>query len=394
MASQENSCLAESFKTMIKRIGEQEQNSKIQFFGIPLDPTDDPLKMEFKLLLAKDCASKKLRFKSPYSGVRSYLKDLFDAGDFKDKGEMKVPSWLTPVPSMEDLAFLTPLRNVTFIDSNGCYKYAERVKEFMKGSIGKGVPAMVAVDHSMTGGMLKALAERYSPENITVLILDSHFDAFSISERVELFRFAEKKYPDLMSYSDSRFFSSGADIEKSIPKTYNCGTFLKYLLEEEIIPPERLIVLGVSDYPTEEMRRERGIRRYTEQYLQFEREGVTFVTKEEIERIGIERIMTSLLGEVKTDYIYISFDADIGALNAIYAARFLNCIGLNKRQIYEIADTLVKALQKDLILIGLDICEIEIFLAGLRLTNGIIDDSLEVLSDFVRVLLGYQPKFI
>ena len=52
----------------------QEKNSNIDFFGIALDPTDDPLKMKFKLSLAQNCAFEKSKFKSPYSGIRSYLK--------------------------------------------------------------------------------------------------------------------------------------------------------------------------------------------------------------------------------------------------------------------------------------------------------------------------------
>ena len=199
----------------------QEKNSNIDFFGIALDPTDDPLKMKFKFSFAQNCAFEKSKFKSPYSGIRSYLKDLFEVGAIKEKGEIKVPGWLMPAPSVRDLGLVTPVNNVAFIDANGCLKYAERVKEFVNVSNGGNIPAMIAVDHSMTGGMLEALVPRYSSENITVLILDSHFDAFSFSERVEVLKYAGRKYPDSTNYADLPPFSNVTDIDIDIPEIYN-----------------------------------------------------------------------------------------------------------------------------------------------------------------------------
>ena len=105
-------------------------------------------------------------FQSPYSALTSYLRDLFEAGYFKKERDLIVPSWLTPAPNLKELALLTPANNVSFIDSNGCWKYAERVRQFVNESIADGLPAMIAVNHSMAGGVLRALARRYTSENI------------------------------------------------------------------------------------------------------------------------------------------------------------------------------------------------------------------------------------
>ena len=113
---------------MVKQIRKEGQHPEIAFFGVPLDPTDDPLKMKFKLSLAQDRASKTLRFESPYTGMRSYLKDLFDAGNFEDKGEIEIPSWLKPAPSIRDLAFLTPPRNANFIEVRGMEQISIQIK--------------------------------------------------------------------------------------------------------------------------------------------------------------------------------------------------------------------------------------------------------------------------
>ena len=47
------------------------------------------------------------------------------------------------------------------------------------------MPVMLGVDHSATGGVVSALSEKLGPENMSVVVLDQHFDGFPVSLRLE-----------------------------------------------------------------------------------------------------------------------------------------------------------------------------------------------------------------
>lgn len=63
----------------------------------------------------------------------------------------------------------------------GCREYADLVTRFVKEKISC-KPAKITVDHSMSEEVIRALTEKYRSENITVLILDSHFDVIGAKE--------------------------------------------------------------------------------------------------------------------------------------------------------------------------------------------------------------------
>ncbi len=350
---------------------------KPAFFGAALDPTDDELKFGFKAILARDLALGRIRFRNPYDAVVDSLRDLIDAGVCTAVGEIDIPSWLTPTPTPADLPLVTAENNVRFIDEGGCLEVAERVGSFVQTEMAGSIPAMVAVDHSTTGGVLRALAEEHGPSNLTVLVVDSHFDGLQLAERMELASYG--------SGEQQGCADNGAE-SGAIPESYNCATWLRYMLQEGVILPDKLIVFGTSDHPSTPMRQDPGLSRYLSAYRAFEEAGVTFVTREEIRRKGVRDVLNPLLNRTATDRLYISLDADIGSLDAVHAARFMNVKGLSARELYELARVLGETLEK-VQLVGLDVCGIETFLLGREFPNGVKDMTLERLSDFIRVLI-------
>ena len=352
---------------------------KLALFGVALDPTDDELKLEFKTIQARDLAAGSLRFKSPYEALTGVLQDLTARGLCEASGEVEIPSWLTPTPDPSDLPLLTAENNLSFIDEGGCNEIAERVKAFLEAGSVNGIPTMVAVDHSTTGGTLRALAKEHGSPDVAVLVVDSHFDGLQLAERIELFRYGNETGID-----DPQ--------EVSVQESYNCATWLKYMLDEGVVRPDRLIVFGISDYPTNAMRQDPRLSRYVDAYRAFEEAGVTFVTREEIRQKGVRGTLVPLLNGMAADRLYVSLDADIGSLDAVHAARFMNVVGLSSEELYEIARVLEETLRgKELI--GLDVCGIETFLLGREFPNGSTDRTLERLSGFVRILLGREAVY-
>lgn len=351
---------------------------KLVLFGVALDPTDDELKFEFKTILARDPAAGRIRFKNPYEALAGVLQDLIARGLCEVSGEVEIPSWLTPAPDPSDLPLLTAENNMCFIDEGGCDEVAESVRAFLEAGFANGIPAMVAVDHSTTGGPLRALTKKHGCSDVAVLVIDSHFDGLQLAERMELFRYGNET-----EFDDPR--------EVSVQESYNCATWLRHMLDDGVVRPDRLIVLGTSDYPTAAMRRDPRLSRYVGAYRAFEEAGVRFVTKEEIRQKGVRGALAPLLKGMAADGLYVSLDADIGSLDAVHAARFMNVVGLNSEELYEIARVIGEALEEKE-LIGIDVCGIETFLLGCQFPNGVKDRTLERLSDFIRILLGREPS--
>ncbi len=360
-------------------------------FGVALDPTDDELKLSFKAILARDLAAGRSAFRNPFDALRAFLGDLIAADVCETAGEIDIPSWLTPSPTLSELSLVSAENHLRFIDEGGCLEVAGRVAAFVRDDLAGGMPAMIAVDHSATGGVLRALAGQEGSSDTTVLVVDSHFDGLQLSERMDLARYASEERRDGADEDPVALEACGAEL-RTVPDSYNCATWLRYLVEERVVPPHRLIVFGVSDYPSEELRHDSGLRRYVDAYRRFEEAGVTFVTKEEIRRKGVRSALAPLLDGTVTDRLYLSLDADIGSLDAVHAARFMNVKGLSAEALTELACVLGETLEKKR-LVGLDVCGIETFLLGRTFPDGVKDRTVERLSDFVRILLGHEPRY-
>ena len=372
-------------------MSEKHRPRKLALFGVALDPTDDELKLEFKTILAREFAAGRIRFRNPYEALTGALQDKIGAGFCAVCGEVEIASWLTPTPNPSDLPLLTAENNLRFVDEGGCHEAAEGVKAFLASKPARGIPAMVAVDHSVTGGALRALAERYGSSNMAVLVMDSHFDGLGLGERIELFRYSQGEDPDGSGMDPLDLLCEGGEDGEALQDGYNCATWLKHMLDEKVVEPDKLIVFGISDYPTAAMRKDPRLNRYAGAYRAFEEAGVSFVTKQEIRQKSVRGTLAPLLKGMAADRLYLSLDADVGSLDAVHAARFMNVVGLNSEELYEIARVIDGALEEKE-LIGLDVCGIETFLLGREFPNGSADRTLERLSDCICILLGQEAK--
>ena len=268
------------------------------------------------------------------------MQDLIARGLCEVSGEVEIPSWLTPTPNSSDLPRLTEENNLRFIDEGGCDEVAESVKAFLEAGSANGIPAMVAVDHSTTGGALRALAKEHGSSDMAVLVVDSHFDGLQLADRIELFRYGNGTSFDDPEGPPADPCAAHWMEEGAVQESYNCATWLKHMLDDGVVRPDKLIVFGISDYPTAAMRQDPRLSRYVGAYRAFEEAGVTFVTKEEIRQKGVRGTLVPLLNAMAADRLYVSLDADIGSLDAVHAARFMNVVGLNSEELYEIARVL------------------------------------------------------
>ncbi len=83
---------------------------------------------------------------------------------------------------------------------------------------------------------------------------------------------------------------------------------------------------------------------------------------------------------------YVSIDADLGAGEAMNAVRFLDTIGLNRKEMIEVAETVSEVLEeRGTVLSGLDVMEIDVHLADLP---GSPDGTVQICAEMVRTLTG------
>jgi arginase family enzyme len=277
-------------------------------------------------------------------------------------GKMPVESWLTPKPDLEDKLLVNAENYSAFIDANGCREYADNVRNFVQDNIDeKSVPLMIGVDHSMTGGVLEALSKMYGKEKLSLIVLDSHFDAIQTSIRYKLFTYLkEKKHPLL--FSDDFYLRAGTydPLAFERPDTYNRGSFLYYLIKDGVLLPTNLWVLGVQDYPTGEMLAQRDplVKSYVDAYLNLERKGVNIIAKETFK----EKTFTEKINKLATPFVYLSFDVDVGCGSAITMTRCLpHEKGLSEYEIYNLIKAVKEVMSKSKsLLVGLDVMEIDI----------------------------------
>jgi arginase family enzyme len=347
----------------------------IKVFGLNLDPDERDESIVNKL------SSTGMDTKDPYEIVSEKLKDSNEI-KFTKIGKVQVEPWLIPNPKKEDLFMVDVDNLVAFIDSDGCREYASKVKEFVKEKVFPDIPLMIGVDHSGTGGCIEALAEKYGKANISVVMLDSHFDGIIPTQRLKLIQHDIEFNPNTKFSKDDPYLYNRVD-------SFNADSFLYFLLKEKKILPKNLFVLGVSDYPPNAAKdaRDPRIREYYEFYRKFEDDGVTILPKNKL-KANFEMALKKIFEKIKTPYVYVSVDIDIGSRQALTGARFLDYLGLEESEIYRILDGLNRyAKEKKIEIVGADVMEIDQSKAGQRFGKNYdktYDISLEVIKKIFR----------
>jgi arginase family enzyme len=334
-------------------------DKQVIFFGCPLDCDEKHDAMEEKqagvvLSGASD---------DPFDYILDLIRQEVPAELYKAKGSLPVPSWLRPLPQGQDRQKLVVDEFIRFMDQDGCRQTASEVDDFVKRQVLPDLPCMVAVDHSLTGGVYKALARHLGEENLSLIIVDSHTDAVPMPLVGEAIQYDIDTNPNSVYDRHDPFLYNRTD-------SYNASSFIHHLLQEQILTPAQLYLIGVSDYPEKRAMRlkDSRIARYTGVYSGLKRRGAKIITKEEC--LTKPSKLKALLKNIKTPYIYVSIDMDIGARNALEGVRFRNWKGLAEQQIYKVIDLICDFVSEDIQLAGLDITEINPRKAGSSFASG------------------------
>ncbi|MCQ5376870.1 MAG: arginase family protein [Candidatus Methanomethylicia archaeon] len=320
--------------------------ASLQLFNGLIDPDERESKIRQKIEGMRNGYSQ-VRSRDPFYGVLSNF-----VGEFKPN-RLEVEEWLLPTPPPQMQFMLTVENFVTFIDSNGCLEYSKKIEEMVERAF-PALPVMIGVDHSLSGGSIRATCREYGGENIRLVLFDSHFDFILPTIRCGLIQY------DVETNPESKF-SKGDPYIFSRPDSYNADSFLYYLMGS--LPPENIYVIGVSDYPPKvaEEIDDRRVKDYVQFYKGIEEKGVHVVRREAIES-GISEIK-ELLSSAKLPLTYVSIDIDVCANTSLKGARFQDYNGLDHHDLYSMCAALAKSNSK---LIGLDIMEFDVYSAGSR----------------------------
>lgn len=346
-------------------------DSKLIFFGCSLDCDEREESIQEKL----DFQGHQEGVADPYEGVMSILRQELPPDQWLEKGPLEVPSRRGPLPSFTDKTQVTIAEFVRFVDSDGCQNYARQVGDFVAKNIHPHIPCLIAVDHSLTGGIYQKLKELHHPEEISLIVLDSHTDALPVSLLAEAIQYDMDTNPDSLHDPQDPFLYNR-------PDSYNASSFLDHLLAEEVVKPEHLYVLGIGDYPPKQAFRIKDprIQNYVGRFQELKARGVTLVTKPEL-LVGTGKVK-SILKQIRTPWVYLSIDMDIGARNAINGVRFLDRQGLNAPQILRLIMMIREVLKRGVKLAGLDLCEFNPRKAGGDGTYRLAADMVKRFFDF------------
>jgi len=334
-------------------------------FGAALDALDDPERVRLKQAYLR--AAQEGRFAAdspldPYDALAPVLAARCHR-TLHLSGKLDLPGWLTPRPPLEHASRVQPEQYRAFLDHNGIQEWVDACALHIERCIFPDTPCLISVDHGMTAGPLRALARRFAPEETAVVVVDSHFDAIP---------------SHLRSLPGQGPGPGGPG---------NCGSFLAALLEDRIIVPENLFVLGVSDYAHPHT-----AGPYRDAYLALIERGVTVIPSGDVEAMTSPEVLRKMLSRGRGRRLFVSLDADAGAHTCVHAARFLDTVGLSEKAILGIARSLRGLVDQGRFeLVGLDTAEIDVHLLGIEDEGGMPDRTIEVCAGFLVTLMSASP---
>lgn len=362
------------------RMTEIPLEKSIKFFGASLDALDHQEAVDLKrsyiqaLTLGK-CSQPDL--KDPYALFRNIASDDIKESEHQNLGRFIIESWLTPKPQPSDIDFINEKCYQQFIRDDGFKVFAKLLKEFVKTHIFPSIPGMIGVDHSLTGGVLMALSERMGCENLGIIVFDVHTDAIPLPIRSGLVQYAlEAGLPSPGEISNSR---------TSDP--YTTGNFLLHLIEDEIILPANLILVGPGD-DADKWRKSKNNRvtEYVRHYDSLMERGVKIISRDQLKKLGPTPVQKEV-DQLKCSHLYISLDVDVSAQCGVLAARFIDLVGTETTLVLETVLKVAGLLSsKRFGLAGLDVMEIDIHRVGAELEDGLKDQTENFIQKFIASL--------
>lgn len=351
-----------------------------KLFGVALDPSDDPWSLGLKqawMMRAGEGLEAGPSFLDPYDAVIDTFESLLCNCGIEPAGKFPVPSWLWPKSEREDFPLVNVENIGSFYDRGGLTEIIRQLQGFVENKILPARPIMLGIDHSATMGVISTLAKKYNPEKLSVIVLDQHFDALPVSIRV----------------AEAAAVTSSTRVgwPSSLPSLYlagkdhlSCGNFWAYLIDEGNVRPENLSFIGVMDYPTHART---GNSIFQKSYLSFEARGCSFFPAEQFQGQYLDSLTRFISKGIRTPYVYVSMDLDVGSFTSILAARHMDRPGLNAENILDVAHQIRKVCQsKTAELVGFDVMEFNMHFLGLETDEGIKDTTLSLVGDFIKTL--------
>jgi arginase family enzyme len=267
------------------------------------------------------------------------------------------------MPPPADRPAVSAERIVDFIDKGGCRDFSGQVRDFVSTEVLPDFPCLVAVDHSLTGGAFEAISQHYGPGEVSLVVIDSHTDAVPMSKLAEAIFYDVETNPNTV-------YDRADPLLYNRSESYSASSFLHHLVAGGIVDARDLYILGVSDYPGKKALRIKDprIAGYVAAYTDLKKAGATIVTKQDCQLKPSK--VKSLLRKIRTPYVYLSVDMDIGSRNALHGVRFRNWQGLSESQLLRLVSTVWNAGGTELTLVGMDLTEIDPRRAGQPLETG------------------------
>jgi arginase family enzyme len=349
------------------------EERRLAFLGCPLDSDERQASVDEKRAALGSGPD------DPYDAVLAYLSKELDPSLWIEAGRLEVPSWLRPMPALADGGAMAVENFVDFMDKWGCADFADTAGK-MAGQVEyPDLPCLIAVDHSVAGGVIQTISQRHGADKLTLVVLDSHLDALTTPVLAGAIAYDLEHNPNTQYDAHDPFLSER-------PDSYNASSFLQHLLDSKAIDPKNLFVVGMSDYPPKHAFRNKDprIQAYTGVYSGLKKKGAHLITKNDLST-GIAKAK-ALFKRIKTPWLYVSMDMDVGSKNASHAVRFDDWTGLSEVQLYRLALELREVTKRGVRLAGLDVCEFNPRRAGMG------DRTYRVAANLVKVLaLGHKP---
>lgn len=351
--------------------------NQLKVFGVALDASDD-----FRMIRLKQAAARAQEMDvvipclDPYDALTPELIKI--SNNMKLIGKVNIPSKLRPIPHPSAIDQITVEDMEAFVSKGGMADMAQQVNDFVKKHVLPGFPIMLGVDHSSTGGVVTALSETLGARNLSVLVLDQHFDGLPLSWRLN---------PQLAE--SLGFINNDKSVLTDVleENSYCCGNFIKYLIDTGTVLPENLLFVGVADYPAQKVPRE--WEKFRDNYLRFEELGCKFFPLERFNGEYQKSLRQFIDEKIQTDHLYVSLDVDVGAQNCVHAARYMDRCGISRQALMDIAQMIRHNHRSGQYqLVGVDVMEFNTHFLGLQVNADKNDETISVALDFLNILLN------
>jgi arginase family enzyme len=362
--------------------GSEAPCANVVFVGCPLDSDErDSAVRDKRDRIGSDLPD------DPYLVITQLLEGLPWAEKWKRAGSMEIPSWLRPLPVPEDRDYIHTANFVQFAESGDLRRCADALEQFVTTDVLPDVPCLIGVDHALSGGVIKALVNRFGSDQLAVVVLDAHSDAIPVPTQIGVIEY------DLETNAESCFDARDPFLEGR-SDSYNASSFLLHLLREGVICPRNLCLLGVADYPSGRAFRikDERVRRYVEAYAALERQGVSIVTRQSL--MADASAASRALDAIDAPYVYVSVDLDVGAQRALNGVRFCEREGLPRDRLLQVVEEVGRRVGGgSRRLVGLDLMEIDVRRAGwptLDASDRTYEIALQILERLCRP--GLNPE--